>query len=94
MRCISPTRVRHYDPINNRLYEYWQPVDGHPQAVCQHYRCYAPVDFRLLLEGTGLSVASWKVNYKRVHVAKGRHDTQHPLWHTNEYLVKLVLGEQ
>ena len=90
---VDNYRMRHYDPVNNRLYEYWQPVDGHHQAVCQHYRCYAPVDFQLLLAGTGLSVAYWKVNYKRVRVAKGTHDTHHPLWHTHAYLVKLVPSE-
>ena len=42
------------------------------------------------LEGTGLSVAYWKVDFKRVNVAKAVHNTHHPLWHDSEYLVKLV----
>jgi SAM-dependent methyltransferase len=75
---VDNYRMRQYDPVNNRFYECWQPVDGHYPAVCQHYRCYTPVDLRLLLEGTGLSVAYWKVNFQHVDVAIGTHDTHHP----------------
>ena len=87
---VDNYRMRDYDPVHNRFYEYWQPVDGSHKAVCQHYRCYASADFRMLLEGTGLSVAYWKVDFQRVNVAKAVHNTHHPLWHDSEYLVKLV----
>lgn len=87
---IDNYRWRDYDPVHNRFYEYWQPVDGSHHVVCQHYRCYAPADFHLLLEGTRLSVEYWKVDYQQIDTDQAAHDTQHPLWHDSEYLVKLV----
>jgi SAM-dependent methyltransferase len=53
-----PGARRRYDfePEGNRWLDTWWPEDSPEQAVTQSLRCYAPADFRLLLEGTGLDL--------------------------------------
>ncbi len=45
-----------YEAEGNRWLDTWWPEDAPEQALTQSLRCYAPADFRLLLEGTGLEL--------------------------------------
>lgn len=51
-----------FDPLENRLLDYWYPIDNPQAAVHQRLRCYAPADMRLLLEGTGLQMTELQPN--------------------------------
>ena len=49
-----------FDPEGNRWLDTWWPT-GQPEfAIAQSLRCYAPADLQLLLEGTGLELASFE----------------------------------
>jgi SAM-dependent methyltransferase len=44
----------HYDPVQGRWTDEWQPTANPKNALAQTLRCYTPADLLLLLEGTGL----------------------------------------
>lgn len=45
-----------FEPEGNRWLDTWWPEEAPEQALTQSLRCYAPSDFRLLLDGTGLEL--------------------------------------
>lgn len=63
-----------FDVINSKLIDSWWRK-GEPEAVVRQYlRCYTPVDFELLLEGTGLELvaieAGGRVDYEQMEFIK------------------------
>jgi hypothetical protein len=56
-----------YDDMGNRFIDSFWPIDRPEQRVSQSIRCYSPADLRLLVEGTGLTIAS-------LHDTEGEHE--------------------
>lgn len=56
MEFEGARRRYEFEPEGNRWLDTWWPEGAPEQAVTQSLRCYAPADFRLLLEGTGLEL--------------------------------------
>jgi SAM-dependent methyltransferase len=77
-----------FDPVANRFLDSWwerpEPERVHTQSV----RCYAPADFQLLLEGTGLRMDHLEVGGEPLALGEG-HTMSSPLWAANEYLARL-----
>ncbi|CAA6828705.1 MAG: Spermidine synthase [uncultured Aureispira sp.] len=67
---------RHYrfDAENSKLIDSWWRKDDPEAVVRQYLRCYTPVDFKLLLEGTGLKMvgieAGGRVDYEQMEFIK------------------------
>ncbi len=62
----------HYDPVQGRWIDEWQPV-AHPEnALAQTIRCYTPADLLLLLEGTALRLESIEIAGQEVEVNANR----------------------
>jgi hypothetical protein len=84
----------HYDPIQGRWIDEWQPTAAPENALAQTLRCYTPADLQLLLEGAGLRL-------KHIEVAGEPVDgsANHPMipgnWFSNDYayLVQLIRDE-
>jgi SAM-dependent methyltransferase len=53
---VEMTRKSHFDPVNCKWIDEWEPVGNKEAALSQVIRCYSPADFMLLLEGTGLDL--------------------------------------
>ena len=51
------TELTDFDPVACRYTDTWWEQDQPEQRHTQTGRCYTPADFRLLLEGTGLTLA-------------------------------------
>jgi SAM-dependent methyltransferase len=52
------TEQTDFDPVACRFTDTWWEQDQPDQRHTQTQRCYTPADFRLLLEGTGLTLAA------------------------------------
>ena len=52
------TELTDFDPVACRFTDTWWEQDQPGQRHTQTGRCYTPADFRLLLEGTGLTLAA------------------------------------
>jgi SAM-dependent methyltransferase len=71
----------HFDFINSRWIDEWVPVEHPENALAQSIRCYTPVDFLLLLEGTALKMdymevegQSLDLNPKNIHTTSVLRD--------------------
>jgi len=67
-------RHYHFDAAKSTLVDSWWRKDD-PEAVARQYlRCYTPVDFKLLLQGTGLKIveikAGGRVDYEQMEFIK------------------------
>jgi SAM-dependent methyltransferase len=79
----------HFDPVHSRWTDEWQPASD-PHAGCaQTLRCYAPADFRLLLEGTGFALDYMEVGGREVAL-DDRVSNGGPLMDAWQYVVRLV----
>jgi len=78
-----------YDPVANRAVDSWWERPEPERVHTQTLRCYAPADFLLLLEGTGLRLDHVEVDGQEL-VLDASHTTASPLWTANEYLVRLI----
>jgi len=63
-----------FDAENSKLVDSWWRKD-HPETVMRQYlRCYTPVDFKLLLQGTGLKMvgieAGGRIDYDQMEFIK------------------------
>lgn len=63
-----------FDPIKNQFTDTWWDKNEPQAKITQQMRCFAPADFKLLVEGTGLKIDKMEISEKSEH----------------EYLVKLV----
>ncbi len=85
-----------FDPVGNCFIDQWCPIDDQTgqadeaRAIRQVIRCYSPADFRLLLEGTGLSIAHAEVQGMPFGLDGAHYESSHPLWRSFLYVVKLV----
>ncbi len=74
----------HYDPIQGRWTDEWEPVEQPESALAQTLRCYTPADLLLLLEGTGLSLRRVEAGGEAVDVESNLR-TFGPNWFTTDY---------
>ena len=68
---VKMNRRCHFDPLNCRWIDEWEPVDAPDQALAQTVRCYTPVDFLLLLEGTHLTLKHLEVDGEALDFKSG-----------------------
>lgn len=92
---IELQRRNDFDPIRCRFIDQWWPASHKTQAITQSLRCYTPVDFVLLLEGTGLVLHSIEVAGKALDVEAievGDSAMQNLLWswEGRRYVAKLI----
>jgi SAM-dependent methyltransferase len=62
----------HYDPLQGRWIDEWQPVANPENALAQTIRCYTPADLILLLEGSGLRLERVEIAGQEVEVSANR----------------------
>lgn len=80
-----------YDADGNRMLDtWWDPADS-DHRLTPSLRCYAPADLRLLLEGTGLTLASLEPG-GGLDATTGKYLPTVPLARAMQYLAKLVLA--
>ena len=84
----------YFDPVYCRWIDEWQPTAAPNKVLAQTVRCYTPVDFLLLLEGTGLALKRIEVEGEEVEVKTNRIVTSGPLMTAWTYLVQLVLDDE
>jgi hypothetical protein len=82
-----------FDPVRNRFVDTWWRTDRPGERWSQDIRCYAPVDFLLLLEGVGLTLEAMEVDGDALD-PRQPHSSAHRLWRAHEYLVKLGRSEE
>lgn len=58
----------HYNSVQGRWIDEWQPVANPENALAQTLRCYTPADLLLLLEGTGLRLQQAEISGQAVDV--------------------------
>ncbi len=74
----------HYDPVQGRWIDEWQPTANPQKALAQTLRCYTPADLILLLEGTGLRLQRVEIAGQAVDVQANRI-TLSTEWFKNDY---------
>jgi len=82
----------HFVPVNSRWIDEWQPTEHPKNSLTQAIRYYAPADFLLLLEVTGLIIAHIEVNGVEIDMKNNKIQTSNPLLEergTSSYLVQL-----
>lgn len=86
---VKMNRRCHFDPLNCRWIDEWEPIDEPDKALAQTVRCYTPVDFLLLLEGTNLTLKHLEVDGEALDFKSGSIITNGPLMEAYSYLVQL-----
>lgn len=86
---VKMNRRCYFDPLNCRWIDEWEPVDQPDKTLAQTVRCYTPVDFRLLLEGTNLRLKHLEVDGQAIDFQTGSIVTSGPLMEAYSYLVQL-----
>ncbi len=83
----------HYDPIQGRWTDEWQPTVNPENALAQTLRCYTPADLLLLLEGTGLCIKHVEINGEAVDVAANKR-TASTSWFASDYNYLVQLSRE
>ncbi len=81
----------HFDPVQCRWIDEWEPTAAPEQSLAQTVRCYTPADLLLLLEGTGLSVRRMEVNGEPIDFQSTQITKSGPLMEAWSYLAQLRL---
>ncbi|MBU0491173.1 MAG: hypothetical protein KKA73_14120 [Chloroflexi bacterium] len=84
----------HFDPVQCRWIDEWQPTSAPDQALAQPVRCYTPADLLLLLEGTGLALARIEVDGEAMDVTANRITRSGLLMEAWCYLAQLVRAKK
>jgi SAM-dependent methyltransferase len=81
----------HYDPVQGRWIDEWQPTANPEGSLAQTLRCYTPADLLLLLEGTGLRLKLIEIAGEAIDVTANRR-MNNTSWFARDYnyLVQLV----
>jgi SAM-dependent methyltransferase len=74
----------HFDPVQGRWMDEWEPAEHPESALAETLRCYTPADLLLLLEGTGLSLKYVEMGGEAVDVAANRQAVSKD-WFTSDY---------
>jgi SAM-dependent methyltransferase len=91
MEWENVSRRYDYDVGSHRMLDTWWPTDNPSVAVTQSLRCYAPEEFRRLLESTGLEWISTVPGGAYDHDA-GIYREQAPLGEAMQYVATLELS--
>lgn len=86
---VKMNRRCHFDPLNCRWIDEWEPVDEPDKALAQTVRCYTPADFLLLLGGTNLALKRLEVNGEALDFRSGDVVLSGILMEAYSYLVQL-----
>ncbi len=78
-----------FDPVRSRMIDTWWQTETPAERWSQAIRCYAPTDFALLLEGTGLRLDLMELDGEELDPQRA-YTSAHPMWTRQEYLVKLT----
>ena len=78
-----------FDPVRSRMIDTWWQTETPDDRWSQAIRCYAPADFALLLEGTGLRLDLMELDGEELEPQQA-YTSAHPMWTRHEYLVKLT----
>lgn len=81
----------HYDPLQGRWIDEWQPTANPKNALAQTLRCYTPADLQLLLEGTNMRLKHVEIGEEVVEVSANKRMSS-TAWFASDYnyLVQLV----
>jgi Methyltransferase domain len=79
----------HYDAVNARWIDEWQPTEAPENALAQAIRCYSPADLLLLLEGTVLKLEHIEVEGQALHLGGGSVELSTRMRDAWLYLVKM-----
>lgn len=80
----------HFDPLQCRWIDEWQPTADPSKALAQTIRCYTPADFALLLGNTGLTIHRIEVDGESVDLEANSITISGPLMEAYSYLVQLT----
>ena len=80
----------HFDVVNSRWIDEWQPTKNQQHALAQTLRCYSPADLLLLLEGTGLTVTHMEIEGDTIDYGSQKIYLCDRWLNSWSYLVKLV----
>ena len=81
----------HYDAVQGRWIDEWQPAANLENTLAQTLRCYTPADLLLLLEGTGLRLQHVEMDDAVVDVISNCRATSTSMFKNDySYLVQLV----
>lgn len=80
----------HFDPLQCRWIDEWQPTANPSKALAQTIRCYTPADFALLLGNTGLTIHRIEVDGESLDLAANSITISGPLMEAYSYLVQLI----
>ncbi len=86
---VEMLRRFHFDPVQCRWIDEWQPTVHPENALAQAIRCYTPVDFLLLLENTGLTLKRIEVEGEELDLAADTITCAGPFMEAWSYLVQL-----
>jgi SAM-dependent methyltransferase len=90
---VEMIRRYHFDAVHCRWIDEWQPAAHPEKTLAQTIRCYTPVDFLLLLEGTGLILERIEVGKQVIDIQDNRIMTGEPMIEAYSFLIKLVLKD-
>ncbi len=90
---VEMVRRYHFDPVQCRWIDEWQPTLHPENALAQAIRCYTPVDFLLLLENTGLAVKRIEVEGEELNLEANAITCEGLLMDAWSYLVQLSAAE-
>jgi hypothetical protein len=80
----------YFDPFQCRWIDEWQPTAEPERALAQTVRCFTPVDFCLLLEGTGLALKRIEIDGEGLDFVSNQLSTSGPLMEAYSYFAQLV----
>ncbi|RPI31906.1 MAG: class I SAM-dependent methyltransferase [Chloroflexota bacterium] len=79
----------HYDAVQGRWIDEWQPVATPEKALAQSVRCYTPADLCLLLEGAGLALKRVEIDGSAVDFTSNLINIATSFLKTYAYVVQL-----
>jgi SAM-dependent methyltransferase len=86
---VEMTERCHFDPVQCRWIDEWEPTASPHQTMAQTLRCYSPADLMLLLQGTGLALTRLEVDGREVDMGPGIVTRSGPLMEAWSYVVTL-----
>lgn len=86
-------RRRTFDALQCRFVEEWRDSDNPGEIWSQTIRCYTPADFRLLLEGTGLTLQALEMSGRTYDVEMSHTPEWPTLREEDSYIAQLVAAQ-
>ena len=80
----------HFDPVQCRWIDEWEPTAEPDKVLAQTVRCYTPADFALLLKGSGLKLKSIEIDGVELDFNSNGITLSGPLMEAYSYLAQLI----